>query len=176
MPDDSRQPSVPYDSPRNKGIDWQYLEDVLDAKAPADPERLAAIDIYVHATRPFESLRVGTGTLVSDQLRKVLEPACQRDVEFLPLRVNGAPFFALLVVNVLDVLDREGSELEYFQHAPDRVMIIRRYAFKDVGATRVFKIPESRGSTFVTEAVRRAYLDSGLPGLRLVDSQNPGNQ
>ncbi len=62
---------------------------------------------------------------------------------------------------------------QYFPDEPDCVMGIRRYAFKDIGSTRVFKIPEAPGRTFATEPVRRAYVASGVPGLRFVDCENP---
>jgi len=171
-PGDSGEPWVPYDDPRNQGIDWQYLADVLDAKAPPDPERLDAIDIHAPGEAPFESLWVGSDILVSDLLRRALKPACEGDVEFLPLRVNGSRFYALLVVNTLDVLDRERSELKYYR-STDQVITIRRYAFTDVGETRVFKIPEDPGSTFATKPVRHAYRESRVPGLRFVDCENP---
>ena len=172
-PVEGPQPRVFYDSPRNRGIDWGYLEEVLDASVPPDPERLAAIDVYAASTRPFDTVWMANRVLVSDRLRKVLEPACQGDAEFLPLSVNGSPFFGLVIRNVLDVLDRQRSELEYFPSAPDRVMSIRRYAFKDLGSTRAFKIPETPTRKFATEPVRQAYLASGIPGLRFVDCENP---
>lgn len=172
-PRDDRQPSVDFSHPRNRGIDWRFLADVLDAKAPPARERLDAIDIYVRAAEPFESLWVGADLLVSGLLRGVLEPECKRDVEFLPVLVNGTRFYALLVLNTLDVLDRARSELKYFKSSLDRVKTIRRYAVKDVKTTEVFRIPEDPGSTFAAESVRLAYLDSGVPGLRFVDCEKP---
>ena len=172
-PDEGPQPRVFHDSPRNRVIDWAYLEDVLDASAPPDPERLAVVDVYAASSRPFDTVWITNRILVSDPLRKVLEPACGGDAEFVPLAVNGSPFFGLLIRTVLDVLDRQRSELKYFPSAPDRVMSIRRYAFKDFGSTRVFKIPEAPTRMFATEPVRQADLGSGLSGLRFVDCENP---
>jgi len=37
----------------------------------------------------------------------------------------------------------------------------------------VFKIPENTGLRLATEPVRHAYLESGVPGLRFVDCENP---
>ena len=122
---------------------------------PSDPQRLAAIDLYATSSRAFDTVWMANRVFVSDRLRRALEPACEGDVEFVPLSVNGSPFFGLAVLKVLDVLDRQRSELEYFPHAPDRVMTIRRYAFKDLGAARVFKIPEDPGSRFATDPCAR---------------------
>ena len=172
-PDEGPQPSIFSDSPRNRGIDRRYVEEVLAGDVPPDPERLAAVDFYAASTRPFDTVWMENRVVVSDRLRKVLEPACAGDAEFVPLSVNGSPFFGLVIRTVLDVLDRQRSELKYFRSAPDDVMSIKRYAFKDLGSARVFKIPESPGSKFATEPVRQAYLASGLSGLRFVDAENP---
>lgn len=167
------EPRIFDDSPRNRRIDRNYLEEVLGAEVPPDPQRLAAIDVYAASSRPFDVVWVGIHALVSDRLRGFLEPACEGSVEFVPISVNGRPFFGLLIHTVLDVLDRQRSEVEYFPSAPDDVMLVRRYAFKDLGSARVFKIPELRGREFATEPVRQAYLESGLSGLRFVDCENP---
>jgi hypothetical protein len=92
-------------------------------------------------------------------------------VEVLPITLADRPWHVLNVLNVVEVLDRERSEIKYFKSS-GRVMRVVRYAFRGEGLDDaiLFKVPElARAPVFGTDRFRELLASLDITGLRLVE-------
>jgi len=85
-----------------------------------------------------------------DALRDFLEP----NGELLPLVSNVGEYYAYNITTIVDILDREKSEITWSKDDPDIAITVYRYEClpeKMTGLT-IFSIVEAFTSTFVTQA------------------------
>ena len=87
-------------------------------------------------------------------------------VEFLPAFYQHITLYALNVVEVIDCLDHQKSEFEYF---PDGgIRRIKKYQLKSdlLHNKHIFKIPERiMGTTYVSDDFKNLIEQNGLSGL-----------
>lgn len=86
--------------------------------------------------------------------------------EILPLSCPSRGYFALNVTNLIDALDEEKSEIEYFSSG--KILDIRRAAFDGslLSDIDIFKLPQTPyGKVFVSERFIERVKDLGLTGL-----------
>ncbi|MDR6553765.1 imm11 family protein [Paenibacillus qinlingensis] len=97
--------------------------------------------------------------------------------EELPLKHAREPYYVINVINVVNCLDYEKSDLVI--HDKYKVVKdIKRYVFKEdmVQGQAIFKIPEFKGSyIFVTDEFRNSVLESGLTGFEFHEVWNSEN-
>lgn len=92
------------------------------------------------------------------------------EVEVLPIQVDELEMNVLNVINIVDCLDKNKSNIEYFSDGG--VASIKQYSFDTSSLTGVmlFKIPEfSRTEIYASDTFRDLVLDANLTGL---DFQN----
>lgn len=168
-------------------IDWRRLASMADLWLEVDErlksdrradDLLARIAYECKLPRRWpriDIIRMTPGVAISARAREAFESLGVPGMRFLEFRVNGEPFFQFFTERRIDCLDLGRSEIEYFDHAPERVREVRRYAFLDscLMDRDVFTLPElSRGAffwaqqTFFTGPARLAVEGRGLVGLR----------
>jgi hypothetical protein len=102
---------------------------------------------------------------ISSNAMKILKKTVEKDVDFLPLRTEAGPYYALHV-KVIDCLDKERSIVE---RARDESIIgVDKYAFdwdvlKNVNMFRVKELGLSR--LLVSDIFKRTYEKNKLNGL-----------
>ncbi len=107
----------------------------------------------------------GSDLVVTEHAWQILQPLMGQSAEALPLSCNrGEGYFVINVLDVVDCLDYEHSEVERFSDG--RVMWINAYAFKGgaVGNKNIFKLPEP-GKIIVSETFRAWIEKNRLEGL-----------
>jgi hypothetical protein len=92
----------------------------------------------------------------------------QENGEILPLSCREGEYYAFNVITSIDVLDESNSEVERFESG--RIMHIEKYAFfgDKLRDATIFKIPQSKARTFVTDKFRKAVIDNSLTGFDFI--------
>ena len=114
---------------------------------------------------------IDPGVLICDTFAYLrLGESISEEVEILPIQIDNLEMYVINVINVIDCLDIDKSDIEYFSDGD--IASIKQYFFdldllRDVG---LFKIPQfSRTEIYATDTFRELVLNSGLTGL---DFQN----
>lgn len=116
--------------------------------------------------------------VVSDKMRDLLEEA-DADVAFREIRVagaavNGRSFWVLDVLQSLDCVDEEASELEFFEEndpvRPDRAGHIRSMFRLVLDPARteghpIFRLKRNTGTIIVTGTLRECMQAEGINGM-----------
>jgi hypothetical protein len=87
--------------------------------------------------------------------------------ELLPLLCDSAELYVFNVLNVVDALDLERSELAFFPNS-NRIMRVKRHAFsaERLRGLKIFKVPQLlRHSVYVTEDVVETVRAADLTGV-----------
>jgi hypothetical protein len=124
-----------------------------------------------HISGAFANGRAGAfayltaGALVcQEHAQDVLRLTLGKDAEWLPLRVGRDTMLVLNPLPVVDVLDRERSDLVMF--STGRVLEVQRYVFRR--ATKLpllFRVPEVPLNLLATDMFRELVERHGLDGL-----------
>ena len=95
--------------------------------------------------------------------KDALAPTLLRYGQLLPVR--GENVWLFNATNVLDVLDRNGSRVAYFDDGS--ILAIERHAFDahGIGASEVFKLPMRASSIYVTDRFVERVQNAGLRGV-----------
>lgn len=113
---------------------------------------------------------IDPGILICDSFSRMkLESFLKGEIEVLPVEsVNAVDMYVLNVVNVIDCLDVESSDIDYFEDSSD-IMEIKKYIFylEKLKGIALFKIPQfSRTEIFATDIFREKILEDSLTGLQ----------
>lgn len=176
-PDDCEEhPRIDFSLPENRCINWLPLGEMLDGLREPDFNYLSALNIKLVArSSRFDCLSFNARLLVSALAKEFISTSVPDSCLFLPIRINSQPFFFLVPRKVLDVLNKEASEVEFFPHDKNRVMIIRKYRFKkeQIDDPSIFQIPENPIRVFITDSLSKNMKASKLIGFKIVDFENP---
>ncbi|MGB8454762.1 MAG: DUF1629 domain-containing protein [Anaerocolumna sp.] len=105
--------------------------------------------------------------IVSLKAVECLKEVLGENVEILPVYIDGQEFYLINKLEVLDCLDYEKSEIEYFSGEPKRIMEIVKYSFieQKLKGKNIFRIKEQKkAGPFVTDKFKEAVEKSGLEG------------
>ncbi len=156
-------------------VDLEDYDDCIDVVRPFIGEK--ASHRYSHIWKAFygdDSLKrpncpyLGAGYIVIDELAKgLLMPLIGHEVELLPMEVEGQPHYIVNIINVIDCLDKENSEIKYFKSNPTKIMRIVKHVFheKHTMDSYLFKLP-SFPDMFCTQKFKDLVEHNGLTGLR----------
>ena len=118
----------------------------------------------------FPSLPGGMPPVFTEKALYVLNPLIQNCIEALPLRNQSMALFAINVLDVIDCLDHEHSQLVR-SPSSGKVLMIKRYSFYDrcTDNHEIFKIPEMlMNHIYVGDKFKSVVEDNKLGGLRFV--------
>ncbi len=164
-----RRPRIDFEIPQNgAGFDWLRVGDVIEDERPLEDyvaprlvvPRPDALDWHFYSD-------MCSGGMLSERAANLLRPYLDQYFMLLPASINDAPYFMLKSIDSLDCLDRERSDLVYFNdNDPGRVMRVRKYVFhlNRIPDPLIFAIPEFPKRAFCTQTVRRIVTESGLKG------------
>jgi hypothetical protein len=104
---------------------------------------------------------------VSEHFKQKMERFLNNYVEFLPLGdIRGVPYFVLNVVNVIDCLDKNRSDIFYSPSFPEKILNVHQYVFKNIPIDGpIFKVPEDITEIFVTDKFTNMILKNGITGV-----------
>jgi hypothetical protein len=145
---------------------------VILADRFSSKEKLAAswTPVRVDIGSPEKSISdfpyLTSGTLIcSDRALQVLLPIIADGVEVLPLQASVGSYQAIHVLEVIDCLDHDLSEFERLTSG--NILRIVRYAFKPdyLKEKNIFKIPERKGTIFVSDLFKSFVEEQGLLGI-----------
>jgi hypothetical protein len=116
----------------------------------------------------------GSVPVISQKAKDALAPFIASECEILPLlELRGKPFYAINVLNVIDCLDIEKSDISWAPDLPRRIWRINKYIFDETRIpqeTMLFKIPnEAISNIFVTRKFIDCVIDHGLRGAAFRD-------
>jgi hypothetical protein len=125
-------------------------------------------------SKPLKNVLTGSfqAPFVSEKFKQAIQPVCGSSAEFLPLTaLKNTSFYVFNVVEVVDCLDIEKSEIVYSPSFPDRIMRVDRFIFHP-GVLRpiaVFKIPQDLDRIFVTQPFIEAARRNRITGIGFDD-------
>lgn len=106
---------------------------------------------------------------VSKRAKQALETITGNDVQFWPIgKVKGRDYFIFNVINLIDCLDLDRSEILYASDEPEKVLGVRKAVFvrrrlpEDVV---VFKVPQDTGIIYSTGALVDCIREHELTGV-----------
>ena len=81
--------------------------------------------------------------MINERAYDVLEPYLDKHAYGFEIESQGVKFFVVNVIEVVDCVDYEKSQMKYFQ-STDRIKDIEKYVFKKemLKGITLFKIPE----------------------------------
>lgn len=109
-----------------------------------------------------------TVPVVSARAKQCLAELCAGSVEFLPLgQIKGADYFAINVLAVLDVLDEQRSDADYFS---GKMVALRKAEFRVLppGIPPIFKVPQW-SSVYVRRPFAETVVANKLTGAIFAD-------
>ena len=102
----------------------------------------------------------------NERALKILQPLIFQNVEILQLESGSDTLYAINVLKVVDCLDYEKSEIEWFPEG--NIMLVDRYVFKKDCAKgeHIFKIRKAElKDVLVSEEFKKLVESNGLEGL-----------
>jgi len=114
---------------------------------------------------------MGSKGVLSKGAVELLTPFAKDYFEFLPLTINGAPYYFLRIKQVLDCLNRERSEF-LMDDENGSIIMIERVVFRvdEIPDSSFFCVPEARTGPFGTEDVVDVIQGHKLQGFRFYDT------
>lgn len=122
--------------------------------------------VFLDKTSDFPSLMTGD-PVFSEKAWKVFEPFIGNYTEPLPLITAEGKYYALNILNIIDALDKENSEISY-NRVTGRVSRVFRHVFHadKIEGQFIFKVPETKGlEVYISEDFKRIAEENGLKGL-----------
>lgn len=109
--------------------------------------------------------------VITDRAIDCLEELLKGNVEILPLFYNLQNLFLLNVLNRIDAINYEKSDIRYM---PDnkRILRIKKYSFivNKVQNQHIFMLTDQLwGTIFVSDEFRNKVIESGLQGFKFVN-------
>ncbi len=111
---------------------------------------------------------LGAGYIVIDeQAKEILMSHIGHEVELLPIDIEGQPHYIVNIINVIDCLDKENSEIKYFKSNPTKIMRIVKHVFHEEHTVDsfMFKLP-SITPMFCTQKFKDLVEQNEITGLR----------
>jgi hypothetical protein len=124
-----------------------------------------------HGARPIPDFtEIGQAPVFNQRALEALSDLLTGRAELLPIEVPDDGGLEIAnVTEVRDALDEDASELKRFYDG--RVMRITRYVFDaaKLDEATIFKLPQQRGRTYVTDRFADRAREAGLTGMDLIE-------
>ncbi|NQX68947.1 hypothetical protein HQN90_22725 [Paenibacillus alba] len=160
-----------YDSNNYEGFqvangDWSIADQFIGRSLHQEWEPFE-LKVYEEAPRSDAPTFMGCAPVFSSQAVATVKGLLEGLVELLPTYFPREEYFILNVLNVLDCMDYDQSEVVRFRSG--RVMRFKKYGFipEIVTNQHIFKIKEiPEEAVFVSDEFRNNILNSRLVGFR----------
>jgi len=106
--------------------------------------------------------------ILNEKSYKILYPYLKNHSQIFRLKNENKIFYVINVIDVIDCLDYEKSELKLFPSS-GRVMRVIKYAFRTekLKNASIFKLPEFPNSiSYVTEEFKKIVEDNNITGFK----------
>jgi hypothetical protein len=152
--------------------DLDVILDAFDGSSTADSWRpLCFCWETGRARKPVpDYTEVGQGPVFGRRALDTLDDLLDDHGERLPIEVTDNGELTILnVTDVRDALDEDASKLERFRDG--RVMVIDCYVLRpnELDGATIFKLPQQRARTYVTDRFADRVRETGLTGMRLIE-------
>lgn len=163
---------APYEG--GEHLDWSVHVDLLRKAGRPQADSWVPFDVELVSRKGRRALEAvdspyldGSFLVVKDAVLPRVKQELAPYVEFLPLRCAQQPLTLLNVLQVVDALDEEESDLKRFASS-GRIMFVNRHVFRPeaVPSDGLFRIPQAVEDMFCTEATAEV-LRERLTGLNL---------
>lgn len=149
-------------------VDLDYFQEHFIGQRMTSVWKSPAFEIQRRSRplRDFVSWFLGV-MVVTEKAKRAVEKILDPHVEFLPLaRLKGNELYAINVVEVLDCLDRKGSNVTFSPDDSTRVIHAEKFIFipQRLKKVPISKIPEWPGAIFVSEEFARVVVEAKLTG------------
>lgn len=115
----------------------------------------------------------GVLNLISQRAADALRDIWDRHALLYPVDLDdaSAPYYMVVVQTEIDALDRERStgKLQKYGATPELFGVIHEWVFNEaqLGGNVLFRLPDSKTTTYVTEAFKERVLAANLDGFCL---------
>lgn len=106
--------------------------------------------------------------IINEKAYKVLYPYLKKHSQIFQLKNEDNIFYVVNVTDIIDCIDYDQSEIEYFSSS-NRVMDIEKYVFKKekLKNATIFKLPEfPKGISYVTENFKKVVEENNIKGFK----------
>ena len=106
--------------------------------------------------------------IINEKAYKILYPYLKNHSQIFRLKNENKIFYVINVIDVIDCLDYEKSELKLFPSS-GRVMRVIKYAFRTekLKNATIFKLPEfPNGISYVTEEFKKIVEENNITGFK----------
>ena len=148
-----------FDGKQRFAADWIPLEVKYAIDRPSDERRPKSA---------FPLIGLSSVLVLSNEAKLLLQKLLLGHGELLPLDCDGERYWAFNTLNLVDVVDLDRSEVDYFEDDRTEILNIRRYALKSLDdfSLPIFKVPQMNSvDIFVSEDFRKVVEDAKLDGL-----------
>jgi hypothetical protein len=142
-------------------VNWLALDDYAERGVGSADD----FDVFVKANREFDTAWINGRYALSARLRQVIEAVAGGPVEFRPIRVNGRPFWIMVVRNVVNALDVGLSDYEPSVDGGIKLLNAPVWRADRIADPSLFTVPALPKTIWATSGVVRAYEQSGCDGL-----------
>jgi hypothetical protein len=163
------RPEIDYELQEN-AIDWGLVGQCLDGRRPIEDYQIIDISVQDDKATEWDYYSCpGTFGLFSSRAVNTLGENVFKNYRLIPARINGADYFFLKCLEMLDYLDREKSVYEAFDDDPNRFITISKFSFnwEKIDQTYIFTLPEY-GRIFCLEP-NAGVIRNQLKGFRLLE-------
>ncbi len=103
------------------------------------------------------------GSCFNKQALQVLEQLLGDSVQILPLSHENQEFYIINIIEIIDCLDEEHSEVRHYGPASKIIKPVFKEQF--VKGKHIFKIPQSPSAIFVSDVIKQEVDSHALKGL-----------
>ncbi len=163
----------------NKKYDYAKIAQMLVGEIPLDQNYFSGLNFKVYSKiKEFDVYFISLEFVISARAKELFQEILGEDnegIEYVQCMTNKMPSYFLKINRKIDCLDYKNSDIERSKHHPELVTKISKYVFerKNIQDIDIFRIPERKGLTFVTESVMKAVQGAGLVGFQFIDYKNP---
>jgi hypothetical protein len=163
------RPQIDFEAADNGGNDWLVVGEVVDGTRPVQDYPQVAVRVDHPRANQWDAYMVaGTRGLFSKRFVNLVGRAAFQGLSLLPASLNGEEYYFLRCEAPVDCFDRINAVFETFEHAPDEIMEITHYAFREdcLPVDACFVVPELP-YLFATESVVDRIQAAKLKGVML---------
>lgn len=115
-------------------------------------------------------LHSSNGPILDQKAAQLFQAKVAESIELLPLKTDHRDFYLLHVLDIVDCIDYERSEIAYYE-STGRLAGIVKYVFKKelIEGKPIFMLPEDgMPNIYISDEFKKAIEDNGLEGVKFI--------